>query len=73
MVQINMSTAFIRGLIMQHRLLKHLPANTVNQYASFTSLMFEDLGIEMKDLIPVRIRAIKTAIKMKVAFHVRAQ
>lgn len=51
------------GSIMQHGMLKHLPVNVVNKCISFTSLMFEDLRIEIKDLIPVRIRVIKTAIK----------
>lgn len=73
MVQINKSTVLVRGLIMQHRMLKHLPAYTVNQYTSFASLMFEDLRIKIKDLISLRICAIKAAIKMKVAFHVREQ
>lgn len=63
MVQINKATAFFRALIMQHRMLKYLPANTVNQHTSFTSLMFEDLRIKIKDLIPVRICAIKNRYK----------
>lgn len=50
MVQINKTTALVRGMIMQHRMFKHLPANTVNQYTSFTSLMFEDLRTEIKNI-----------------------